>query len=76
VLINNKNQADANISHVYSINKNSENKVLAWEFLKYRASEEVQGSVNNFRLPINNNAREDFLKTMLFNDILNISNET
>ena len=45
-------------SQAYAINANSKNKALAWEFLKFLASEEAQtsGATALSGIPLNNNA--------------------
>lgn len=59
-LLNNENQeVPFTYTQAYGINANSDNKALAWAFLKYLMSEEMQASVDvgRFGLPVNNAAR-------------------
>ena len=46
----------------YAINANSQNKALAWAFLKFMLSEEMQQSTNLMGLPVNNAAFTDRAK--------------
>ncbi|GHU58606.1 hypothetical protein FACS189444_2540 [Spirochaetia bacterium] len=53
----------------YGINANSKNKRLAWEFLKYLLSEEMQlSSMTIHALPINNAARQQKAELILYGE--------
>lgn len=62
ILTNDDNQVNFEFSQAYGINSNSQNKKLAWEFLKFLASEEQQKSLELRGYPINNDALEEKLK--------------
>jgi multiple sugar transport system substrate-binding protein len=52
------------------INSNSSNKALAWAFLKYLLSEEIQSDPQTMfiGLPVNNAAREELASKMIANN--------
>lgn len=47
------------LAQSYAINKNSKNKELAWKFIKFLASEDMQSSTNLIARPINIKALEN-----------------
>lgn len=56
ILSNDKGEVSSSYSQAYAINSSSKNKKLAWEFIKFLASEEMQMSANLFSRPINKSA--------------------
>lgn len=55
LLTNQKGNVNFKYMQAYGINANSENKALAWAFIKYIMSDGVQ--MSDYSLPINNEAR-------------------
>ena len=56
LLVNSEGKASFRYSQAYGISANSQNKQLAWEFLKFLMGGEMQQSNNLYGLPINNEA--------------------
>ena len=56
VLVNSDGKAMYLSYQAYAINAHSKNKALAWAFLKFLMSEEIQGSPSLLGLPVNNAA--------------------
>ncbi|AFS78958.1 putative extracellular solute-binding protein [Gottschalkia acidurici 9a] len=48
--------------HSYAMNNNSKNKDIAWKFMKFLISSEMQSSPNNYLLPVNKIAFEEKIK--------------
>lgn len=60
LLTNDKGEAQFRYMQAYGINSNSKNKALAWAFLKYLMSDDIQ--LESYSFPINNAARQDMIK--------------
>ena len=56
ILANAEGDVEARITQSFAMNANSENKRLAWEFLKFLLSDEMQSSTSNMSIPANRNA--------------------
>jgi ABC-type glycerol-3-phosphate transport system substrate-binding protein len=56
LLTNEAGQAAFRCYQSYGMNANSKNKTLAWEFIKFMLSEEMQQSLNLLGFPVNNAA--------------------
>jgi len=56
LLTNEAGEAAFRCYQTYGMNANSKNKALAWEFIKFMQSEEMQQSLNLLGLPVNNAA--------------------
>ena len=71
-MIDSEGNTPFNCNHAYGINSNSRNKKLAWEFLKFLLSEQMQQNLSLGGLPVNNAAftktQEIFFATGLSSD--------
>lgn len=56
LLTNDEGESEIKCYQSYGMNSNSGNKKLAWEFIKFMLSEEMQSSLNLIGFPINNDA--------------------
>ncbi|MHC1723355.1 MAG: ABC transporter substrate-binding protein [Aminipila sp.] len=59
-LTNGNGEVQFKYMQAYGINSNSKNKALAWAFLKFLMSNEIQ--LDSYSLPVNNAARMDMIK--------------
>jgi ABC-type glycerol-3-phosphate transport system substrate-binding protein len=71
LIINSAGEAVFNCIQAYGINANSKNKALAWAFIKFMLSEEMQQSIFLYGNPINNAAFIEDAKV----DLIKIPND-
>lgn len=62
ILVNDEGQAEFTYTQAYGMNANSKNKTLAWAFIKFLMSEEMQKSLSLWGFPINKEAFGDYTK--------------
>jgi len=65
LLMDSNGQAEVQFQEAYGINANTENPRLAWEFVKFMLSEEMQLSMSMMGMPVNKAASEEAIKQQL-----------
>jgi len=69
LLLNDGGAAEVMFSGAYGINANTENPELAWEFIKFLMSEEIQLSMMMGGIPVHKAAAEESVKQQIANQM-------